>query len=299
MSFASPIPCLTVPTGHVELPALLQEYVQIIKDYTGCEAVGIRLLDEQGNIPYQAYTGFSQEFYSTESPLSIKSDECMCIYVIRGTTDPTQPFFTQGGSFYMNGTTKFLSTVSEEANGRTRNVCNKTGYESVALVPIRQGDRIIGLIHLADRRENQVPLATVQVIEEIAGPIGSAIQRVAAETQVRESLAEKEVLLREIHHRVKNNLARVISLIGLQKAQLSDPEDIARFSDLESRIRSMSLVHESLYHSRFTLTYQRSEICKGPRPAPHPVLRAKGETSGGTSGWEILTSPLIPQSIVA
>ncbi len=119
----------------------------------------------------------------------------------------------------------------------------------MALVPVRQGDRIIGLIHLADRRENQVPLATVQVIEEIAGPIGSAIQRVGAETQVRESLAEKEVLLREIHHRVKNNLARVISLIGLQKAQLTDPEDIARFRDLESRIRSMSLVHESLYHS--------------------------------------------------
>ncbi len=86
----------------LELPALLQEYVHIIKDYTGCEAVGIRLLDEQGNIPYQAYTGFSHDFYSTESPLSIKSDECMCIYVIRGTTDPTQPFFTEGGSFYMN-----------------------------------------------------------------------------------------------------------------------------------------------------------------------------------------------------
>ncbi len=233
----------------LELPALLHEYVHIIQDYTGCEAVGIRLLDEQGNIPYQAYTGFSHEFYSTESPLSIKSDECMCIYVIRGTTDPTQPFFTDGGSFYMNGTTKFLSTVSEEDKGRTRNVCNKTGYESVALVPLRQGDRITGLIHLADRRENLVPLKTVQVIEEIAGPIGSAIQRVTAETQVRESLAEKEILLREIHHRVKNNLARVISLIGLQKAQLSDPDNIARFRDLESRIRSMSLVHESLYHS--------------------------------------------------
>ena len=233
-----------------ELPALLQSYIPVIKDYSGCEAIGVRILDEKGNIPYQAYTGFPEEFYATESPLSIKSDECMCIYVIRGTTDPTQPFFTPGGSFYMNGTTKFLATVSEEARGRTRNVCKLTGYESVALVPIRQGDTIIGLVHLADRRENMVPLTTVQVIEEIANPMGSAIQRVAAEKQVRESLEEKEVLLREIHHRVKNNLARVISLIGLQKAQLSDPEDVARFRDLESRIRSMSLVHESLYHSR-------------------------------------------------
>jgi PAS domain S-box-containing protein len=231
------------------LPDLLMDYIHILKDYTGCEAVGLRLLDNEGNIPYQAYHGFSEKFYSTESPLSIRSDECMCIYVIRGDTDPSQPFFTPAGSFYMNGTTKFLATVSEEDKGRTRNVCNQTGYESVALVPIRQGNRIMGLIHLADRRENKVPLVIVQVIEEIADTIGSAIQRISAEKQVRDSLEEKEVLLREIHHRVKNNLARVISLIGLQKAQLSDPNDIAMFRDLESRIRSMSLVHESLYHS--------------------------------------------------
>ncbi|MCU0629810.1 MAG: PAS domain S-box protein [Methanoregulaceae archaeon] len=234
---------------QLELPAFLQECVQVIKDYTGCEAVGIRLLDPQGNIPYQAYIGFSEGFYSPESPLSINSDECMCTYVIRGTTDPSQPFFTRNGSFYMNGTTKFLATVSDEAKGRTRNVCNQTGYESVALVPIRQGERIAGLIHLADRRENHVPLATVQVIEKITDTLCSSIQRVSAERKVRESLTEKEVLLREIHHRVKNNLARVISLIGLQKAQLSDPGDIARFTDLEARIRSMSLVHESLYQS--------------------------------------------------
>ena len=134
--------------------------------------------------------------------------------------------------------------------GSSLDVCNKTGYGSVALIPVRQGERVIGLIYLADHRENNIPLATVQVIEEVATSMGSAIQRVTAERQVRESLEEKEVLLHEIHHRVKNNLARVISLVALQKAQLSDPEDIARFRDLESRIRSMSLVHESLYQSR-------------------------------------------------
>jgi len=232
-----------------DLPGLLEEYTHIIQDYSGCDAVGIRFIDEHGNIPYQAYTGFSSE-YPGESPPTINSDEWVYSQVIKGSTDLNQPFFTQGGSFYMNGTTKFLAAFPDEANRITSGVCNKAGYESIAVIPIRQGNKTIGLIHLADHRENMVPLTTVQVIEETANPMGSAVQRIAAEKEVRDSLEEKEVLLREIHHRVKNNLARIISLIGLQKAQLSDPKEIAQFRDLESRIRSMSLVHEALYHSR-------------------------------------------------
>lgn len=76
----------------------------------------------------------------------------MCINVVKGTTDAALPFYTPGGSFYMNGTTHFLASVSEADKGQTRNVCNQTGYESVALIPIRVGAQILGLIHLADRK---------------------------------------------------------------------------------------------------------------------------------------------------
>ena len=72
------------------------------------------------------------------------------------------------------------------------------------------------------------------------------MMRKRAEEKVQHSLAEKEVLLREIHHRVKNNLAGIISLIGLQIAVTNDPAAISMLRDLESRIRSMAVVHESL-----------------------------------------------------
>ncbi|MCX6698626.1 MAG: PAS domain S-box protein [Methanomicrobiales archaeon] len=71
-------------------------------------------------------------------------------------------------------------------------------------------------------------------------------ERKEAENLIRHALAEKEVLLREVHHRVKNNLAGILSLIELQISSLSDPVQIAPFKDLETRIRSMALVHESL-----------------------------------------------------
>ncbi len=71
-------------------------------------------------------------------------------------------------------------------------------------------------------------------------------ERKEAEEAIQHALAEKEILLREIHHRVKNNLAGIISLINLQIGSLTDPLLISQFNDLETRIRSMALVHESL-----------------------------------------------------
>ena len=110
---------LQIAYSQMDISPLLEESVKEINNYTGCVAVGIRILDEKGKIPYQAYEGFSQSFFELESPLSIKSDKCMCINVIKGDVDPKLPFYTQGGSFYMNGTTRFLATVSEEEKGET------------------------------------------------------------------------------------------------------------------------------------------------------------------------------------
>jgi PAS domain S-box-containing protein len=106
-----------------------------------------------------------------------------------GTTNPRLPFYSKGGSFYMNATTRFLATVSEEEKGKTRNVCNKEGYESVALVPFRSSGRILGLIHVADHRENMVPLKMVEQLENAAMQLGTAFQRASAEDALRKSEA--------------------------------------------------------------------------------------------------------------
>jgi PAS domain S-box-containing protein len=178
---------LEIANTYGSLNPLLQEFVREIKESTGCDAVGIRLLDDDGNIPYMAYSGFPRQFYEAESPLSIKSDHCMCINVVKGATDPSLPFYTEGGSFYMNGTTRFLSTVSEAEKGQTRNMCNQAGYESVALIPIRVGSRILGLVHIADGKANRVPVSLIKLLEQAASSLGVGIQRALAEEALRRS----------------------------------------------------------------------------------------------------------------
>ena len=104
----------------------------------------------------------------------------------------------------------------------------KSGWVSDACAPFRnaQGE-IVGVI------------ATVRDVTE----------RKEAEATVQASLREKESLLKEIHHRVKNNLQIISSLLRMQAGRIDHPLAQAALQDMQSRVRSMALIHEHLYRS--------------------------------------------------
>jgi two-component sensor histidine kinase len=87
------------------------------------------------------------------------------------------------------------------------------------------------------------PLYFLPMIEDIN-------ERKRMEDEIKASLKEKETLLREIHHRVKNNMQIINSLLSLQEGYIKDKESIELFRDTQNRVRSMAMVHEKLYQSK-------------------------------------------------
>ncbi len=97
---------------------------------------------------------------------------------------------------------------------------------------------------------------TSPLIDRETGAVSGVIEYVRditarknAEDRLRESLKEKDILLRELHHRVKNNMQVISSLLNLQANHVTDPAAKEMFRDAQRRIRSMALVHEQLYQS--------------------------------------------------
>ncbi|UCH88196.1 MAG: GAF domain-containing protein [Thermoplasmata archaeon] len=116
--------------------------------------------------------------------------ECMCGNVIQGRTDPSKPFFTQEGSFWTNDTDELLATTTEaDRGGPTRNRCNAEGYRSVALIPLRTGGEIIGLLQLNDENPGRLNIEGIRFFEEIGASIGIAFSRIKIEQLLEDKSA--------------------------------------------------------------------------------------------------------------
>jgi len=173
----------------------LDAAVELLRNWSGCRYVGIRALDEAGNIPYESSVGFSKEFLESESELNIKKHQCVCTRVIDAKPESQDiPYITTAGSFWCSNTLIFNEGLTEEERARFRGVCIRSGFATVAVVPLRYKEKILGAIHLADKREGRLSLKAMEFIESTAPVIGEAIYRFLTEEELRRQTAFAQLL---------------------------------------------------------------------------------------------------------
>ena len=180
---------LSVLNGEGSIRDMARDLTLFLHEWSGCEAVGIRLR-EGDDFPYLETRGFPPHFVEAENSLCVISPEgqpikdcsgdvileCLCGTIICGRANPELPCFTPFGSFWAGSTTDLLATASEEDfRGRMRNGCNREGYESVTLVPLKYHGEVLGLLQLNDRGKGKVTREMLAFLESVSEQIAVAL----------------------------------------------------------------------------------------------------------------------------
>ena len=157
-----------------ESATVLQEILLLIKEYTGCDAAAIRLNGEN-DYPYSQSVGFSDTFISQERLLCASGErnsggqkklDCLCGQVINGDVASGLLELTGGGSFLTGNINEFVDTMGNKTLPFTiRNTCGISGYESVALVPLRYQNKITGILQLNSYQKNLFSTEEINFLE--------------------------------------------------------------------------------------------------------------------------------------
>ena len=189
-------------------------------------------------------------YWHAQTDITTGTDELLRIYGFDPATQTIPNFKDQRGLCYPPEEWDRLNAAVQES------VLTGTGYD-LEVQALRNGK----CIWIQTRSE--AVCNTEGRIVGLRGTVQDITERKVAEEAIRASLAEKDVMLKEIHHRVKNNLQIISSLISLQTDTLTDERIRGELNDVRDRVRSMGLVHEKLYQTRNMASLDFAEYAAG------------------------------------
>jgi PAS domain S-box-containing protein len=234
--------------------ALANIYSPIISPDSTIEDISVAILEEARKL-----TDSEQGYVSSIDPkngdniihsLTRMMPDCQVSYekeVVRFSKEPDGTYNGLWGHSLNTGKSFFTNAPQSHQSSKGVPEGHIT-LKNFLSVPVFLGSDLVGQVALANTHRDYTQ-KDIDAIERIAEFYALAIHSKDAEKEIKNSLEEKETLLREIHHRVKNNMQIISSLLNLQKYDDSEKDPVELIEDSQNRIKTMSIVHELLYQS--------------------------------------------------
>ncbi len=214
----------------VKLRTVLQESIEVVQNVMNTEASSLMLLDEDtGELIVSMPTGPVKKEVKGKR---IKKGTGISGWVVQN----EKPF-------YSNDVTKsdlFAGDISENFTSK-----------NIICVPLRNSHKkVIGVLQAINRRDGDFSDRDIPVFEALADHVALAIERTRELQEVQNKLEERDLLLTEVHHRLKNNLSTITALIELELPDIEDKTAKEALQKTMARIKSMTEVHDFLYNNK-------------------------------------------------
>ena len=166
----------------------LDGLAEMVRQWAACSSVGIRLVDKEQRIPYEASLGFPARLARGESAWRLEDGSCVCARVIAGKSDPQdRPFMTPRGAYVCNDLQAVKRSLAGSPKARCPEGCAQTGFATVAVFPLRYREQTLGALHVADRQVGKIAPDLLEFLEVISPLVGEALHRFEVEEALRVS----------------------------------------------------------------------------------------------------------------
>jgi two-component sensor histidine kinase len=232
----------TAIATEINIDILVKKIVDVVIESSGAQ-LGLLVVSKNEELIVLAKNDLKESNSNLDKVYSLEEEKDVSQAIIR--------------YVYRSQQNTVLDNAVQEGEFVNDSDVQRLNLKSILCLPLLSQSKLVGVIYLENRlvpsvfQNKQIKL-TKLLSSQAAIALDNALlldSMVLAKNEIKESLEEKEILLKEINHRVKNNLQIISSLFNLQVRKIKDKKTIEIFKEARNRIYSISLIHEKLFQA--------------------------------------------------